>query len=212
LWKIEDASNGLFRISSKKFPNIILSVNSPIAEGNKAEAIDSESSSSSGWKLMEVCEQEQEAFKPNIIPGTIEAENFDTGCPGDAYYDRDEINEGGQYRLDEGVDIEKCSAGNFNVGWTHRGEWMAYTVAVNKSATYQVSFYIASAYDSPKMHLECDGADKTGIISIPNTAGFQNWEVINKTVKLDAGRHLLKLIVDGDYINLDKMVFEEIKK
>jgi alpha-L-fucosidase len=210
-WKIEEAHNGLFKISNKQFPNIILSVNTTITEGNKAGLIDSGKGSFFGWKLMEVCETKQEAFKPNTIPGTIEAEDFDTGCPGDAYHDRDEINEGGQYRLNEGVDIEKCSAGGFNVGWTHRGEWMAYTVTVSKSAKYQVSFYIASAYDSPKLHLECDGVDKTEIISIPNTAGFQNWEVINKTVKLDTGQHLLKLVVDGDYLNLDKMVFEEIK-
>jgi alpha-L-fucosidase len=212
LWKIEDAHNGLFKISNKQFPNIILSVNTAITEGNKAGMLNSENGSFFGWKLMEVCETKQEAFRPNAIPGTIEAEDFDTGCPGDAYYDRDEINEGGQYRLNEGVDIEKCTAGGYNIGWTHTGEWMAYTVIVSKSATYQISFYIASAYDSPKLHLECDGADKTGIVSIPNTAGFQNWEVIKKRVKLDTGQHLLKLVVDGDYLNLDKMVFEEIKK
>ncbi len=110
-----------------------------------------------------------------------------------------------------GVDIEKCSAGGYNIGWTHTGDWMAYTVTVTKSATYQVSFYIASSYDSGKLHLESDGDDKTGIISIPNTHGFQNWEIIKKTIKLDAGEHLLKLVVDGDFFNLDKMVFEEIK-
>ncbi|MBN1391871.1 MAG: alpha-L-fucosidase, partial [Sedimentisphaerales bacterium] len=210
-WKIEYAHNGLFKISNKQFPNMILSVNTSLTEGNKADLINSENGSFSGWKLMEVCELKQEAFKPHTIPGTIEAEDFDTGCPGDAYYDRDEINEGGQYRPKEGVDIEKCAAGGYNVGWTHIGDWMAYTVTVRKSATYQISFYIASSFDSGKLHLECDGADKTGIISIPNTTGFQNWEVIKRTIKLDAGQHLLKLVVDGDYFNLDKMVLEEIK-
>jgi hypothetical protein len=34
---------------------------------------------------------------------------------------------------------------------------------------------------------------------------------MEKTVELDAGRHVLKLVVDGDYFNLDKMVFKEIK-
>ena len=211
LWKIEDARNGLFQISNKKFSNIMLSVNSPAAEGNKAEALNSESSSLSGWKLMEVCEMKQDAFGPNHIPGTIEAEDFDTGCAGDAFYDRDDINEGGQYRPGEGVDIEKCSAGGFNIGWTNRGEWLAYTVTVSKTATYRISFLVASAYDSGMLHLECDGADKTGIISIPNTAGFQNWEAIYKTVNLDAGRHVLKVTVDGALLNLDKMVFEEVK-
>jgi len=210
-WKIENAYNGLLKISNKQFPNILLSVNSPFTESNKAGLINSENGSSSGWKLIEVCELKQEAFKLNNIPGTIEAEDFDIGCAGDAYYDRDEINEGSQYRLKEGVDIEKCSAGGYNVGWTHAGDWMAYSVTVNKSAAYQISFYIASAYDSGKLHLECNGEDKTGIISIPNTTGFQNWEVIKKTIKLDAGEHLLKLFVDGDYFNLDRMVFEVIE-
>jgi alpha-L-fucosidase len=210
-WKIENSYNGLLKISNKQFPNIILSLNTAVTEGNKAALLNSENGSSFGWKLIEVCELKQEAFKLHNIPGTIEAEDFDTGCPGDAYYDRDEINEGGQYRFKEGVDIEKCSAGGYNIGWTHTGDWMAYTVTVSKSATYQVSFYIASSYESGKLHLECDGVKQTGDISIPNTEGFQNWEVIKKTIKLDAGQHVVKLVVDGDYLNLDKMVFEEIK-
>ena len=210
-WKIENSYNGLLKISNKQFPNVILSMNTPLTEGNKAGLRNKKSEPFFGWKLVEVCELQQQAFKPNNIPGIIEAEDFDTGCRGDAFYDRDEINEGGQYRISEGVDIEKCSAGGYNVGWTHTGDWMAYSVTINKSALYQISFYITSAYDSGKMHLELDGEDKTGIISIPNTVGFQNWDVIKRTIKLDAGQHLLKVVVDGDLFNLDKMVFEEIK-
>ena len=210
-WKIEDAHNGFFRISNKRFPNILLSVNTTLTAGNKAGLLNSENGSFFEWKLVEVCEINEEAFKPNTIPGTIEAEDFNIGCPGDAYFDRNDINEGGQYRTNEGVDIEKCAAGGYNVGWTHTGEWMAYTVTVSKSAMYQISFYIASAAESARMHLECDGTDKTGIISIPNTFGYQNWEAINKIIKFDAGRHLLKVVIDGDYLNLDKMVFAEIK-
>ena len=88
---------------------------------------------------------------------------------------------------------------------------MAYTVTVSKTASYQISFYLASAYDSGKFHLECDGTDKTGVISVPSTDGFQNWVVVKKTVNLDAGQHILKLVVDGDFFNIDKMVFEEAK-
>jgi hypothetical protein len=202
----------LFKISNKQFPNFILSVKTPFTEGNKAEVLDSENGSSFGWKFIEICEMKQEAFKPHTIPGTIEAEDYDAGCPGDAYYDADENNQGRNYRPDEGVDIDTCSTGGYTLGWTRAGEWLAYTVTVSQSATYQISFYVASAYDSGKLHLECDGADKTGTVSIPNTSGFQNWEVIKKTVEFDAGQHVLKLVVDGDLLNLDKMVFEEIKR
>lgn len=208
LWRIDDARNGSFTISNKHNPNVKLSLLAPAAEGIKAGP----AGPLTQWNLVEVCDLKQTAFKPHLIPGTIEAEDFDTGCPGDAFYDSDDKNEGGQYRLGQGVDIEKCSEGGYNVGWTRAGEWMAYTVTVNKSATYQISFYVASAYDSGKLHLECGGSDKTGIISIPDAAGFQNWEVIKKTVNLDAGEHLLKLVIDGDYVNLDKMVFKEMEE
>jgi alpha-L-fucosidase len=211
IWKIDDARNGLFKISNKQFSNMVLCISAPSAEGNKSGLLDSKSGSSFTWQLVEVCETKQEAFKPHTIPCTIEAEDFDTGCPGDAYYNRSNINQGGQYRPNEGIGIEKCTAGGYNVGWTNAGEWMAYTVTISKTASYQVSFYLASAYDSGKFHLECDGTDKTGVISVPNTDGFQNWVVAKKTVNLDAGLHNLTLVVDGDYFNIDKMVFEETK-
>jgi alpha-L-fucosidase len=211
LWRIDHVQGGLLRISNKLFQESMLSVNAGITEGARAGVINSKDGSSCGWKLIEVCEMKQEAFKPHSIPGTVEAEDFDIGCPGEAYFDRDEINEGGQYRLNEGADIEKCLAGGYNVGWIHAGEWMAYTVTVSKSAMYQVSVYFASAYDSGKIHLECDDTDKTGVIAIPNTGGFQNWVVVTKNVKLDAGQHVLKLTAGGDFFNIDKMVFEEVK-
>ncbi len=208
LWKIEHAFNGLLRIANKRYPNIILSINFTLTEGVKAGVLDKTKGSFYGWQFQEVCEKKQEPFKPHAIPGIVEAENYDVGCPGDVYYDRNEINEGGQYRQD-GVDIEKCSAGGYNVGWIHQGEWLAYTVTVNKTATYKVTFCIASQFDSGKFHLEADGVDITGAIIVPNTSGFQNWHTISTMMKLNEGRHILKVVMDGNYFNLDKMVFEE---
>jgi hypothetical protein len=160
---------------------------------------------------MEVCERGQEAFKSNMIPGTIEAEDYDKGCPGDAYYDVDEINEGGKYRSQQGVDIDTCLAGGYTLGWTRRGEWLNYTVTVAESAMYQVSFYVATSTDSGKLHLEIDGVNISDVISIPNTMGFQNWAVIKKSIQLQAGQNILKLAIDGAPFNLDKMHFEIIK-
>jgi alpha-L-fucosidase len=211
IWKLEKSTNGLFKISNKQYPNNVLSVGSELADGSKANLIHAENGPFFSWNLKEVCEMKQVAYKANTIPGTIEAEDFDNGCPGDAYNDKDENNSGGQYRPNSGVDIEACSAGGYNVGWTFAGEWIAYSVTVNKSATYQITFLIASASDKSKLHLECDGTDLTGVISIPNTGAYQQWDVVKKTVQLDAGEHLLKVIVDSDGLNLDKMVFEEIK-
>ena len=109
------------------------------------------------------------------------------------------------------MDIDTFSEGGYTVGWTRTGEWLAYTVSISKPTTYQVSFYASTTSGNARLHLECDGINKTGIISIPNTEGFQKWKIVKKTTELSAGQHVLKLVIDGGPLNLDKMVFEEIK-
>src|SRR5439155_6290216 len=42
---------------------------------------------------------------PVVVPGTFEAENFDLGGEGVAYHDNVKGNVGGQYRVNEDVDI-----------------------------------------------------------------------------------------------------------
>jgi alpha-L-fucosidase len=210
LWKIENGNGGLIRISSSRFPGRLLVAAADSAGGGAAVLTDAAKGPGSGWILTEVCETPQTAFAPHSIPGTVEAEDFDGGCPGDAYSDRDEVNEGGQYRLREGVDVERCSAGGYNVGWTRAGEWMAYSVTVERTAEYKVTFAVASGYEGAKMHLECNGRDVTGILTVPFTGAYQSWTTIEKNVKLDAGPSELRLVIDADNVNLDKMIFEEI--
>ena len=207
-WKIDHSYLGLLKISNKEFTSAILSVSDSIAEGSIAGISDQDTSPFFGWKLYEVCELKVEPFKELTIPGTIEAEDFNTGCPGEAYNDRDASNSGGQYRPDEQVDIEKCDAGGFNITRTSPGEWMTYTVTVDKSATYTVSFYISSVVDYARLHLECDGKDLTGPVALPDTKGRQNWTAVRKVIRMEAGQHVLKLVIDGRGFNFDKMVIQ----
>lgn len=210
VWKIESWYSGLYRISGKQSPSFTLSINGDIAQGSKAST-NGDDERTVGWKLKEVCEKTQKAFHPNVIPGSIEAEDFDIGCPGEAYRDRDEGNITGKYRTGEDVDIEVCTAGGYDIGWTNKGEWMAYTVNVNTSSAYEVSFYVASGSGEGKLHLEFDGVDKTGVIAMPNTGGYQEWQAVRKRIQLGKGSHLMKLVIDNNGVNLDKVVFEQVK-
>ncbi|MBN1926279.1 MAG: alpha-L-fucosidase [Prolixibacteraceae bacterium] len=203
LWKIEDTYNG-YQLSNKQFPGYFLLIRDDCLEMGEKEISDIPFA----WSINEVCESMQKPYKQNSVPGIIEAEDFDTGCPGDAYFEKDEVNSGGKYRPEEPVDIDTCSAGSYLIGWTSSGEWLAYTVNVDKSSGYNVEFYIAAPSDITKIHLECDGEDLTGILTVPNTGGYQNWEVIKKPVNLKAGEHVLKLVIDNGGLNLDKMVFK----
>jgi len=211
VWKIESSFNGYYKISNKQFPDIVLSVDSNVSEGSKVVLNNSKTDQYFGWKLLEVCDLKLEAFKPGYIPGIIEAENFNKGCPEEAYLDRDPANVGGEYRPDEAVDIEKCSAGGYNVYRISPGEWMTYTVTVNKTAAYEASFYLASTSDNAQLRLESDGTDITGAVIIPDTKGGQNWQVVKKTIKLNAGQTLLKLIFEGRNVAIDKIIFKELK-
>ncbi|MBN2068014.1 MAG: alpha-L-fucosidase [Opitutales bacterium] len=207
LWRVADSFNGLSTISNKAFPDEMISVSGENLPGENVEVV-IEAGNASRWRLMKVCELEQRAFKHNTIPGTIEAEDFDIGCPGDAYFDTDEMNSGGKYREDQYVDIEADSSGNYLVGWINSDEWLEYTVSIDISGSYQALFYVASIYDTAKFHLMCDGKDVSGILSVPNTADWQNWVVVSKELNLESGEHVLRLFFDEGSMNVDKMVFQ----
>lgn len=205
-WRIENSYLGLYKISNRQYPDQLLS----LKDGEKAQLVKA-NSGTFGWNLPEVCTTPQEAFKPNSIPGTIEVEDFDKGCENDAYYDTDENNTGGAYRTNEPVDIENCSTGGYNTGWTKNGEWTAYTVNIQKTGPYNVTFYVATGSANAAIQLQCDNTDKTGVITLPNTGGYQIWKTIKQSINLTAGTHILKLVIIQDGLNLDKMVFEDDK-
>jgi hypothetical protein len=160
------------------------------------------------WGFSSGCKTIRGAYKPLNIPGTIEAEDFDKGCPGVAYNDAEPLNLGGQYRPMEGVDIEACNEGGYDVGWIATGEWMEYTVNVATTGNYMVSCRVAGPNDNNQFHVAFDGVDKTGIITVNKTAGFQNWISITKNVTLTAGMHTMRFYVDQtNGFNINNFIF-----
>ena len=141
---------------------------------------------------------------PASIPGTIEAEDYDTGGEGLAYHDVDSGNSGGQYRSED-VDIENCGEGGYNVGWISAGEWLEYTVDVASTGNYDMEIRVArSPAGTSSLHVESDGNDVTGILTVPSTGGWQSWTSIHKAgVSLTAGEHVLRLCMDGSSFNVN---------
>ena len=120
---------------------------------------------------------------PRAVPGTIQAEDYNTGGQGVAFNDTDTTNNGGQYRPSEAVDIQATTdtGGGFNVGWTRAGEWLKYTVNVASSGSYTFNARVASAAAGASFHAEIDGVNVTGALSVPNTGGNQTWTTISKS-------------------------------
>ena len=133
---------------------------------------------------------------PVLLPGTVQAEDFDTGGEGVSYHDSDAANRGGAYR-GSGVDLESSSNGGVNVGWVEAGEWLAYTVNISPAGSYTVQFHVASSGAGGSFHMEIDGADATGPVSVPDTGSWQTWQTVSRPVSLPAGRHIARLVMDS---------------
>lgn len=145
-----------------------------------------------------------------IIPGKIEAENFDNGGEGVAYHDLDAGNTLGQYRTTDGVDIESCTDtnGGYDVGATHTSEWLEYTVNITKAGVYTFQARVATTATGKAFHAELDGKDFTGTMAVPATGGWQTWTTVNVTTPvLTAGKKVLKIYMESDQFNLNWVNF-----
>jgi alpha-L-fucosidase len=142
---------------------------------------------------------------PAAIPGTIQAENYDTGGEGVAYHDTTSGNSGNTYRTD-GVDVETTtdSGGGYDVGYTEAGEWQEYTVSVATSGSYTLNARVASQSSGGTLHVEVDGVNVTGALAIPSTGGWQTWTTVTRTgVSLSAGQHVMRIAEDSAGFNVN---------
>lgn len=130
------------------------------------------------------------------IPNTYLAETYTTGKEGITYHDTDTINEGEIYRHD-GVDIEPCSDGNANIFSIKAGEWVDYRLNVPNTTNYKIEFRMSSPEGNGAFHVEVDGVDKTGRVTVPKTTGYQIWTTFSVTdIPLTSGAHTFRFVME----------------
>jgi subtilisin family serine protease/predicted Rdx family selenoprotein len=135
---------------------------------------------------------------PALVPGVIEAENFDEGGEGLAYHDLTSGNATGQYRQTD-VDISTTldTGGGYSLSYVTAGEWLRYSISVAATGSYTLEARVASSGTGGKFHIEVDGVNVTGSLSVPNTGGWQTWKSVNAGgIPLTAGAHLLRFVID----------------
>ncbi|UWE13838.1 discoidin domain-containing protein [Actinacidiphila bryophytorum] len=144
------------------------------------------------------------------MPGTVQAENYDTGGQGSAYNATSVNGNGTAYRAD-GIDLEATSdtGGGYDLGWTGSGQWFRYTVDVATAGSYTVSLRVAApSAVSGALHLaDASGTDLSGPVALPATGGWQNWATVTANVTLPAGRQVLTLDQDNGGWNLNQLAF-----
>ncbi len=158
--------------------------------------------------------------KAQKIPGRVMCAYYDLGGEGVAYHDTTKENHGSgmlnpangdylnEFRMNESVDtsftkpdfdateknLVNPELKMFYVGWTDEGEWLNYTVDVDKSGNYSVDFLFSAAVDAA-ISLSVDNKDVTEKIAIPSTTHPHIWNRLSAmtTFLLEKGTHLLTL-------------------
>jgi beta-glucanase (GH16 family) len=143
---------------------------------------------------------------PAAVPGTVQAENYDTGGQGVAYNVTSVNGTGNNYRSD-GVDLEATTdtGGGFNLGWTATGQWFKYTVNVATAGTYRVTFRVAAINAvTDAFHIaNSSGTNLTGNVNVPATGGWQTWTSVVAAITLPAGQQTLTFDQDHAGWNLN---------
>lgn len=140
------------------------------------------------------------------LPGTIKAVDFDEGGEMISYHDNSAGCTGScGYRK---ADVDRYDK---VVLRTTPGEWMEYTVDVTTTGVYTVTFKVGSETGDGTFHMEVDGVDVTGPLTVPDTDGWNAYTTVTKTgVSLEAGRRVLRLVVDSDAGHSEAGTFDTI--
>jgi aryl-phospho-beta-D-glucosidase BglC (GH1 family) len=144
---------------------------------------------------------------PIPIPGTLQAENYDTGGEMLTFHDTDFVNQGGYVRSD-GVDIKKSST-MYYVYNVEVGEWLEYTIDVAKAGTYSVTAYLASVSGAGIMQLDF-GYIHSSNFTVPKTSTTTTMKTVTLNVNLEAGVQIMRLnIIATPTFSIDKLEFSE---
>ena len=143
-------------------------------------------------------------YAMNMLPGTVEAENFDyfTGDgQGRTYGDTTPGNQGEVYRFDSDVDIQETTEGDTYVGSTGTGEFLTYTVSVPQTGIYTIRARVSTSNDTSNVRMLVDGEDQTGEVPVPNTGGSTNFTnvALANSVRLPQGVHQVRVDIMGEF-------------
>jgi len=135
------------------------------------------------------------------------AENYDEGGEGFAFSDSDDKNEGKEYRND-GVDVVDNQKGGYAIGYTKSGEWLEYTVEVLKDAEFGIEASASNGSSSFDFDVLADGK-KLATLAGEKTADWDTYTMIESKskVSLTKGKHVIKVLFNTDYTNLDYLEF-----
>ncbi len=166
---------------------------------------------------------ETKPFKTHNVSdnGLLQAVDYDLGRNGKAYFDKDTAdyhvstgkntpgNRGRIYRND-GVDITKDSIlyNRYFVSSIEDGEWLEYTVNVQKKGNYTIKVNVASNNSNGRISLSSANNVLVKSFPIPNTGTLKKFmEIAIENVALNSGRQSIRIFADTGGFNLSSIRF-----
>ncbi|MDR1585099.1 MAG: cellulase family glycosylhydrolase [Prevotellaceae bacterium] len=164
-------------------------------------------------------------FKPHVLNKrkklTIFASDYDLGRSSRAYFDKDSANyrtstnentiwnKGLQYRND-GVDIICCDddelSNGYCVGYIEAGEWIQYTVDVEKAGKYTFNSRIANQ-DAASFYFTVNNT-KTNSVQL-NQAGEKKWITRDlKNIALKKGENVIRMYAEQGGFDISNIQIE----
>lgn len=146
-------------------------------------------------------------FKIGAGKNIIEAEDFDT----EDFYDTG--NDGSYAYRPDGAQTENCGnytrddapEDNYNIGWTADGEWVQYTVNVEKAGVYKFDAWLASEPASGGIEIFYDNKS-VGSAYAEESFGWQDWGLYPAgQIEMSEGKHIIKVGLTVS-VNLDAVV------
>jgi len=70
---------------------------------------------------------------------------------------------------------------------------------VTAGGTYTIDTRLSQRAGGGAFHIEIDGTDVTGSLTVPNTGSWTTWQTISQAgVALTAGTHVMRVVMDTD--------------
>jgi beta-glucanase (GH16 family) len=147
---------------------------------------------------------------PHLIPGILNATDYDYGGEGIAYHDAEVTNQGSGPREEEGVDTEFGDQGRANVGWISDEEWLEYTIRVTKDDYYQAGIRVASnASPRGPLRILINGEKRIPDIALPSTGSWSSFTTfIAYDIPFYTSDTLLRLYAVSGGFNLGNIIID----
>jgi hypothetical protein len=148
---------------------------------------------------------------PALVPGIVEAEDFDIGKNGFTYYDMDDLNLAGAYRPNEGVDIYDRNGKGYHVGNALPGEWMEYSLQVAAESRYKIEFFLASLQGNGTFQVKI-GDVVSDTLKAPVTYSSLTTKSVSTVLNLKSGPQIMRFSILGyPSFNIDYFRFTDLQ-